>query len=117
MSTENNNVTKYDAFISYRHCEQDKFVAITLHKKLESYRPPKGVISVTGKKRIERVFRDEQLREHDALCGQCRYCRRCERRRRRYAAELRTAMRMDGTVLVGEDVRHRQKLDRRGHRS
>ncbi|MCR5848481.1 MAG: TIR domain-containing protein [Lachnospiraceae bacterium] len=59
MSTENNNVTKYDAFISYRHCEQDKFVAITLHKKLESYRPPKGVISVTGKKRIERVFRDE----------------------------------------------------------
>ena len=50
---------KYDAFISYRHTELDKFVAINLHKKLESFKLPKGVTSSTGKKKIERVFRDQ----------------------------------------------------------
>lgn len=32
---------KYDAFISYRHCEPDGFVAKKLHEMLESYKPPK----------------------------------------------------------------------------
>ena len=50
---------KYDAFISYRHSELDKFVATTLHKKLESFKLPKNVKSPTGKKKIERVFRDQ----------------------------------------------------------
>ena len=51
--------SKYDAFISYRHSELDKFVATTLHKKLEAFKLPKGVKSPTGKKKIERVFRDQ----------------------------------------------------------
>ena len=50
----------YDAFISYRHCELDSFVAENLHRKLENFKLPKSVISKVkvGKKRIERVFRD-----------------------------------------------------------
>lgn len=52
----------YDAFISYRHTELDKFVAQNLHKRLEAFRMP----SVVAKKRagqknkIERVFRDKE---------------------------------------------------------
>ena len=30
---------KYDAFISYRHCELDKYVAENIHKLLETYKP------------------------------------------------------------------------------
>lgn len=52
-------VRKYDAFISYRHSELDKFVATTLQRKLEAFTLPKGVSSKTKKKRIERVFRDQ----------------------------------------------------------
>lgn len=51
----------YDAFISYRHSELDRFVAENLHRKLEAFRLPKSVIKQRGencKKRIERVFRD-----------------------------------------------------------
>lgn len=54
---------KYDAFISYRHCELDQFVAVTLHKELEAFRLPKAIqkqLMEKGieKKKIERVFRD-----------------------------------------------------------
>ncbi len=49
----------YDAFISYRHCELDKFVAVTLHKELEAFKLPSGVESPTGLTRISRVFRDQ----------------------------------------------------------
>lgn len=54
---------KYDAFISYRHCELDQFVATTLHKELEAFRLPKTIqkqLNAKGitKKKIERVFRD-----------------------------------------------------------
>ena len=52
-------VRKYDAFISYRHSELDKFVATTLQRRLEAFTLPKGVSSKTKKKRIERVFRDQ----------------------------------------------------------
>lgn len=51
----------YDAFISYRHSELDRFVAENLHRKLESFRLPKSMVRQRGKnckKRIERVFRD-----------------------------------------------------------
>jgi len=54
---------KYDAFISYRHCELDQFVAVNLHKELEAFRLPKAIerqLRAKGKtkKKIERVFRD-----------------------------------------------------------
>ena len=51
----------YDAFISYRHAELDQFVAVELHKVLESFRLPKNVKkseNFSGKTKIERVFRD-----------------------------------------------------------
>ena len=53
---------KYDAFISYRHCELDKFVAENLHKMLESYDLPKNIkekLNITGKT-FKRVFRDQE---------------------------------------------------------
>ena len=52
---------KYDAFISYRHCDLDKFVAENLHKVLETYELPKNVkekLGITGRT-IKRVFRDQ----------------------------------------------------------
>lgn len=58
MNLEN---VKYDAFISYRHCELDKFVAENLHKQLEAFKIPKSLIKsgkTNGKTKIERVFRD-----------------------------------------------------------
>lgn len=58
MNLEN---VKYDAFISYRHCELDKFVAENLHKQLEAFKVPKSLIKAgktNGKTKIERVFRD-----------------------------------------------------------
>ena len=59
MNLEN---VKYDAFISYRHCELDKFVAVNLHKQLEAFKIPKSLIKAgktNGKTKIERVFRDQ----------------------------------------------------------
>ncbi|MBQ8318724.1 MAG: toll/interleukin-1 receptor domain-containing protein [Lachnospiraceae bacterium] len=55
------NGYKYDAFISYRHAELDKFVAENLHRKLESYKISKKVLSNgrTSRSKIERVFRDK----------------------------------------------------------
>ena len=52
---------RYDAFISYRHCELDSFISENLHKKLESYKLPASVIKKIGdgRTKIERVFRDE----------------------------------------------------------
>ena len=51
---------KYNAFISYRHTPLDMKVAKKLHKALETFRIPKSVRKKTGKKRIERVFRDQE---------------------------------------------------------
>ena len=50
----------YDAFISYRHCELDSFVAEKLHRKLENFKLPKSVRNKVkdGKTKISRVFRD-----------------------------------------------------------
>lgn len=53
---------KYDAFISYRHCELDKFVAENLHRILESYELPKNIkekLKIEGKT-FKRVFRDQE---------------------------------------------------------
>ncbi len=50
----------YDAFISYRHTELDKFVAENLHKQMEAFRLPKhATVKHSGRDRISRVFRDK----------------------------------------------------------
>ena len=53
---------KYDAFISYRHCELDKFVAVKLHRILETYKIPNSLKKKLGLKRrtFKRVFRDQE---------------------------------------------------------
>lgn len=52
----------YDAFISYRHSEADKFVAENLHKKLEAFKMPSALEKKRPglKNKIERVFRDKE---------------------------------------------------------
>ena len=50
---------KYDAFISYRHCEPDSDIAAKLQKKLEGFRLPKEIAKKVGRTRLNRVFRDE----------------------------------------------------------
>ncbi len=53
---------KYDAFISYRHCDLDKFVAENLHKALETYELPKNLkeqLNIEGRT-FKRVFRDQE---------------------------------------------------------
>ena len=50
----------YDAFISYSHNEKDAFAAEQLHKTLEHYHIPKRIQQSSGKKKIERVFRDQE---------------------------------------------------------
>ncbi len=53
---------KYDAFISYRHSQRDKFVAENLHKQLEAFKVPSNVAKLRPdkKNKIERVFRDQE---------------------------------------------------------
>ena len=51
---------KYDAFISYRHMPLDMEIAKKLHKGLETFPVPASVRESTGKKKIERVFRDQE---------------------------------------------------------
>ena len=52
---------KYDAFISYRHVELDKYIAEKIHQYLEEFKLPKNIKNRMGlkKTRIERVFRDK----------------------------------------------------------
>ncbi|MCM1063880.1 MAG: TIR domain-containing protein [Eubacterium sp.] len=50
---------RYDAFISYRHKELDKFAAENLHRQMEAFRLPGKLSGRTeGRTRISRVFRD-----------------------------------------------------------
>lgn len=51
---------RYDAFISYRHGELDGVIAERLHRMLETYRIPRQITKKTGKKKINRVFRDKE---------------------------------------------------------
>ncbi len=51
---------KYNAFISYRHSELDMFIAKKVHKGLETFKVPAAVAKKCGKKKIERVFRDQE---------------------------------------------------------
>ena len=50
----------YDAFISYRHTPLDMEFAKKVHTGLETYHVPAAVRKKTGKKKIERVFRDQE---------------------------------------------------------
>ena len=50
---------RFDAFISYRHCQPDSEIAQQLQKKLENFRLPKAITEKIGKKRPLRIFRDE----------------------------------------------------------
>ena len=40
---------KYDAFISYRHCEPDNEIASKIQKKLESFRFHKDIAAKEGR--------------------------------------------------------------------
>lgn len=51
---------QYDAFISYRHLQLDKAVAKKLHTEIETYHIPASVQKLTGKKKMGKVFRDEE---------------------------------------------------------
>ncbi len=50
----------YDAFISYRHTPLDMEFAKKVHSGLETYKVPSAVQKKTGKKKIRRVFRDQE---------------------------------------------------------
>lgn len=51
---------KYTAFISYRHTPLDEKVAKRLHTSIENYHIPAAIRKATGKKRMGRVFRDQE---------------------------------------------------------
>ena len=51
---------RYDAFISYRHAPLDMEIAKKVHTGLETYRIPGAVQKKTGKKKMGRVFRDQE---------------------------------------------------------
>ena len=51
---------QYTAFISYRHLSPDDGIAKALHTAIETYHVPVNLRSKTGKKRLGRVFRDQE---------------------------------------------------------
>ena len=52
-------IDHYNAFISYKHAELDNKIAEHVQKKLEHFHIPAKIQKQTGKKKIERVFRDK----------------------------------------------------------
>lgn len=58
-SEEGNMIDHYNAFISYRHAPLDSKIAEHVQKTLERFHIPDKIRKSTGKKRIERVFRDK----------------------------------------------------------
>ena len=49
----------YNAFISYKHAPLDSKVAEDVQRSLEHFRIPSSIRKKTGKKKIERIFRDK----------------------------------------------------------
>lgn len=49
----------YNAFISYKHAPLDSKVAEHVQRNLEHYHIPSAIAKQTGKKKIERIFRDK----------------------------------------------------------
>ncbi|MDR1193918.1 MAG: toll/interleukin-1 receptor domain-containing protein, partial [Peptococcaceae bacterium] len=54
------SVPRYEAFISYRHKELDSAVAKAIHRQLETYRVPRSVQKISGKRKMGKVFRDQE---------------------------------------------------------
>ena len=52
-------IDKYNAFISYRHADLDSKIAAHVQRSLERFHIPDKIKKTTGKKRIERIFRDK----------------------------------------------------------
>lgn len=52
-------IEHYNAFISYRHAELDSKIAEHVQRSLERFPIPDKIKKQTGKKRIQRVFRDK----------------------------------------------------------
>ena len=52
-------MSRYDAFISYRHSDLDKDIAASLHRALESYRVPRSLCRKGVPRKLHKVFRDE----------------------------------------------------------
>ena len=52
-------INHYDAFISYRHSDQDIRVAGSIQSDLEHFYIPAKIRKATGKKRIDRIFLDK----------------------------------------------------------
>ena len=52
-------IDHYNAFISYRHAPADIRVAETVQRSLEHFHIPRKIQKQTGKKRIQRIFRDK----------------------------------------------------------
>lgn len=50
---------EYEAFISYRHVELDRSVAMRVQRFIEGRRLPRGVETPDGRSRLGRCFRDE----------------------------------------------------------
>ncbi|MDR1205123.1 MAG: toll/interleukin-1 receptor domain-containing protein [Peptococcaceae bacterium] len=53
------NKAAYETFISYRHKELDTRLAKAIHRQLETYRIPSNIAKRAGKKRMGKVFRDQ----------------------------------------------------------
>ena len=53
-------IEKYNAFISYRHSLEDNKIAKEVQTQLERFHIPHKIRKLTGKKRIERIFRDKE---------------------------------------------------------
>lgn len=53
-------IEKYNAFISYRHSLEDNKIAKEVQTQLEHFHIPHKIRKLTGKKRIERIFRDKE---------------------------------------------------------
>ncbi len=52
-------INHFNAFISYKHAELDNKIAESIVRDLEHYHIPGKIRKATGKKKIERVFRDK----------------------------------------------------------
>ncbi|MDR1065022.1 MAG: TIR domain-containing protein [Oscillospiraceae bacterium] len=50
---------RYEAFISYRHKPLDAALAKALHRQIETFRVPGHIAEQSGKKRMGKVFRDQ----------------------------------------------------------
>lgn len=51
---------KYNAFISYKHSELDSKIASEIQRQLERFKIPSSIKKISGKNKINRVFRDKE---------------------------------------------------------